>query len=111
MKKPNQVKILIVLFVTLLLACSKKENPYIISGYMYKNDSIPHANTSFEFFDREYTTLFSQNGGDTKTTPFTTDENGYFSVAVVLLGDGRYLYIRKPPSSAEIIKVNISASE
>lgn len=89
----NAILFILVLIGIGLQACVKKIKDSSVqvtyTGYVYKsNDSTPHANTSFAIYSYIAASLTSGRKSDEKTTSFSTNNDGYFTVSARVYGQG-----------------------
>ena len=89
----NVILIILVLIGIGFQACVKKEKDMSVqvtyTGHIYRlDDSTPIANTSFAIHSFIAASAVSGRKSDEKTTPFTTDDNGYFSVKADVFDQG-----------------------
>jgi len=93
--------LLTVLFSVVFYACDKnKNNPSDISmysGYLYKlSDSTPYANTSFIMYQKESGNLGNGYKPKEELVPFTTNDEGHFSVEFNSVSSHATIYICWP---------------
>lgn len=81
------------------------------NGTIYRNtDSMPISNTSFVIYSKIGTSLVSGQKSDQRSTPFTTDENGNFSVMAEIFKNGQHFvsWPENPLQGGHILEIALA---